>query len=151
VQIVGENIAMEAAIYNKRDTELLDDCASLPISFSASAAAPAAAAFRPNSSRGFDNDADTELRDRSRWGDPMAGKLKKKKGGDGFDLPAPLITEANRAMMEASGETLAALVQGLFFVNAAGAAQRLGLAWRGDECNCAGHLLHSVVGFMVLN
>ncbi|KAF6248245.1 hypothetical protein COO60DRAFT_1707249 [Scenedesmus sp. NREL 46B-D3] len=53
--------------------------------------------------RGFDDDADVELRDRSRWGDPMAGKLKKKKGGDGFDLPPPLITEANRAMMEASG------------------------------------------------
>jgi hypothetical protein len=34
----------------------------------------------------------------------MAGKLKKKKGGDGFDLPPPLITEANKAMMEASGE-----------------------------------------------
>ncbi|WIA15001.1 hypothetical protein OEZ85_001706 [Tetradesmus obliquus] len=65
------------------------------------AAAEAAKAF--GSSRGFDNEADAELRDRSRWGDPMAGKLKKKKGGDGFDLPPPLITEANKAMMEASG------------------------------------------------
>jgi hypothetical protein len=35
----------------------------------------------------------------------MAGKLRKKsKGSDGFDLPPPVITEANRAMMEASGE-----------------------------------------------
>jgi hypothetical protein len=34
----------------------------------------------------------------------MAGKLSRKKLGDGFDLPPPIITEANRAMMEASGE-----------------------------------------------
>jgi hypothetical protein len=33
----------------------------------------------------------------------MAGKLSRKKLGDGFDLPPPVITEANRAMMEASG------------------------------------------------
>lgn len=40
---------------------------------------------------------------RDRWGDPMAGKLNRSKVGDGFDLPPPVITEANRAMMEASG------------------------------------------------
>jgi hypothetical protein len=44
------------------------------------------------------------MRGRDRWGDPMAGKLSRKKLGDGFDLPPPIITEANRAMMEASGE-----------------------------------------------
>lgn len=43
------------------------------------------------------------MRGRDRWGDPMAGKLSKKKLGDGFDLPPPVITEANAAMMEASG------------------------------------------------
>eukprot|EP00775_Hariotina_reticulata_P004178 gene4178-4426_t len=55
--------------------------------------------------RGFDADVDVELKGRDRWGDPMAGKLKKHKasGVDGFDLPPPVITEVNRAMMEASG------------------------------------------------
>jgi hypothetical protein len=53
--------------------------------------------------RSFDDDADFEMKGRDRWGDPMAGKLNKKKLGDGFDLPPPVITEANRAMMEASG------------------------------------------------
>lgn len=33
----------------------------------------------------------------------MAGKLRKDKGRDEFDLPPPLITDANREAMEASG------------------------------------------------
>jgi hypothetical protein len=44
------------------------------------------------------------MKARDRWGDPMAGKLSKKKASDGFDLPPPVITEANMAMMEASGK-----------------------------------------------
>lgn len=56
-----------------------------------------------HSFRGFDDDADVDMRARDRWGDPMAGKLTKSKVSDGFDLPPPVITEANREMMEASG------------------------------------------------
>lgn len=33
----------------------------------------------------------------------MAGKIKKKSKNE-FDLPAPVITEANRAALEESGE-----------------------------------------------
>jgi hypothetical protein len=52
--------------------------------------------------RSYDADADGELRGRSRWGDPMAGRVKKR-GDDAFDLPAPVINDANRAALEASG------------------------------------------------
>ncbi|GBF90373.1 hypothetical protein Rsub_02479 [Raphidocelis subcapitata] len=51
--------------------------------------------------RGFDEDADASFKQRSRWGDPMAGRARAK--GPEADLPAPLVNEGNRAALEASG------------------------------------------------
>lgn len=51
--------------------------------------------------RGFDADADSSFKQRSRWGDPMAGRVRAK--GPEADLPPPVVTEANRAALEASG------------------------------------------------
>jgi hypothetical protein len=54
----------------------------------------------------------------------MAGKLNKKKLGDGFDLPPPVITEANRDMMEASGRAEGRGKRGEMVLVARGPQQR---------------------------
>ena len=55
--------------------------------------------------RGFDDDADAAFRERSRWGDPMAGRVRGKRGGEDADLaaPPPVVDASNRAAFEASG------------------------------------------------
>lgn len=91
--------------------------------------------------RSFDDDADFEMKGRDRWGDPMAGKLNKKKLGDGFDLPPPVITEANRAMMEASGRAEGGGKGGRWFwwpeghsKGGGGVSPRLGSCHSTDSC-----------------